>query len=111
MDKRKFNKGTIGNKGGRPSKAEELKAMENGIEAIIEVYGSIKEYWKHIAILSKDSFQYTNLLQQYIYGKARETKDISIDNLNSREDTISKLMAIPEDRYNEIYKIEIDEGL
>ena len=28
MDKRKNNKGTIGNKGGRPSKAEEQKLIE-----------------------------------------------------------------------------------
>ena len=29
MDKRKNNKGTKGNKGGRPSKAEEQKLIEN----------------------------------------------------------------------------------
>ena len=77
MDKRKKNKGKIGNKGGRPSKAEELKAMELGNDAIISVYGSIESYWKHIAKQSKESFNHLKLLQEYTYGKPQERKDIT----------------------------------
>lgn len=108
-DGRKHNKGTLGNNGGRPSKAEELKAIEYGIEAVIEAYGSVGKYWKNIAEQSKDSFPHLKLLQEYIYGKAKETKDISIESINSKSDTISRLMQIPEERFNEVYNSQINE--
>jgi hypothetical protein len=49
MDRRKNNKGTKGNNGGRPPKAVEVKAYERGLEAIIQEYGSEGKYWAMIA--------------------------------------------------------------
>jgi len=64
---------------GRKSKAEELKVAEIGTNAIIKVYGSLEKYWEHIAKESKESFAHLKLLNEYINGKPRETKDISIN--------------------------------
>jgi len=79
MDGRKNNKGKTGNKGGRKSKAEELKAAELGTSAIIDAYGSLDKYWLHIAKESKDSMPHLKMLTEYIYGKPTETKSIDVD--------------------------------
>jgi len=75
MDKRVNNGGH--KTAGRKPKAEELKLIEFGISAIKEVYGSVEEYWKHIAKKSKDSYPHLKLLQEYIYGKPKERVDIT----------------------------------
>lgn len=75
MDNRKNNGGN--KNAGRKPKAEEIKMIELGENAIIEVYGSIEAYWKHIAIESKDSLQHLKLIQEYVYGKPKERKDIT----------------------------------
>ncbi len=43
MDKRKLNKGTIGNKGGRPPKADEIKVIEqmDAVMIPLEVWGAL----------------------------------------------------------------------
>lgn len=97
------NHGGIRKGQGRKSKAEELKAIENGLEAIIEAYGSVSEYWVHIATKSKESFPHMKLLHEYIYGKARETKDISIET-NSDPDFLERLMSIPVEEYTKLEK-------
>jgi hypothetical protein len=81
MDKRKFNKGTKGNKGGRKPKAEELKALEHGLAGIEAAYGSVEEYWTFIAKESKESFAHLKLIHEYVYGKAKETKDLNVSGL------------------------------
>ena len=63
---------------GRKSKAEELKLVEYGTNAIEQVYGSIQDYWNHIAKESKDSLPHLKLLTEYVYGKPKETKDVNI---------------------------------
>ncbi len=70
-DKRRFNGGN--KNAGRKSKAEELKVRKLGIDAITEVYGSIEKYYQHIAKESKDSFPHLKLLQEYVFGKPKET--------------------------------------
>ena len=79
MDGRKNNKGTKGNKGGRPSKAEELKASALGSEAIAKVYGSLGQYWEHIAKESLESYPHLKLIHEYVYGKPTEKVDMSVD--------------------------------
>lgn len=63
---------------GRKSKANELSLVKLGKDAIISVYGSEEEYWKHIATQSKDSLAHLKLLAEYIYGKPKESKSIEI---------------------------------
>lgn len=71
-DKRKLNGGA--RKGaGRKTKAEELKVQKLGLDAIKDVYGSIEDYYKFIAKESMDSFPHLKLLQEYVFGKPKET--------------------------------------
>ncbi len=63
---------------GRKPKAEEEKIKRLGIAAIEKVYGSVEQYYEHIARESVESFPHLKLLQEYIYGKPRETKDVNI---------------------------------
>ena len=58
---------------GRKPKSEELKVQKLGINAIVDVYGSVEDYYKHIAKESKDSFPHLKLLQEYVFGKPKET--------------------------------------
>ena len=76
-DRRENNKGTIGNKGGRPAKAAELKAHQLGAKAIISVYGSIDNYWRFIAEESMSSVPHLQLLHAYTYGKPVEKIDVT----------------------------------
>ena len=81
-DGRRNNKGTIGNKGGRKSKAEELRLRELGLNAIKEVYESEQAYWIDIAKKSKDSFPHLKMFTEYVYGKPKEI----IENTNINYD-------------------------
>lgn len=74
-DRRKYNGGN--KNAGRKPKSEEFKMVELGTNAIIEVYGSLPKYWQHIAKESKDSIQHLKLIQEYVYGKPKEKKDIT----------------------------------
>lgn len=64
--------------GGRPSKADEQLVRQLGLNAIKSVYGSVEKYYEHIAKESKESFPHLKLLQEYVYGKPKET----IENIN-----------------------------
>ena len=89
-DKRKDNGGA--RKGaGRPSKADELKVVKLGTEAIIRVYGSIDEYYDHIATESKESFPHLRLLQEYVFGKPKETIETTVINEDLSTDDIDRL--------------------
>lgn len=72
-----------GNKNaGRKSKAEELKVVKLGLNAIVKVYGSIEAYYEHIAKESKTSFPHMKLLQEYVFGKPKESIEVSnVDNI------------------------------
>lgn len=58
---------------GRPSKAKEEQVRRLGLDAINSVFGSIEDYYKHIAEESKESFPHLKLLQEYVFGKPKET--------------------------------------
>ena len=66
---------------GRKTKADEDKVRKLGIDAIERVYGSVDKYWQHIAAESKESFPHLKLIHEYIYGKAKEIKEIEITNI------------------------------
>ena len=77
MDKR-INNGGHPNSGRKP-KVEEARLIALGKKAIKEVYGSEKKFWKHIAEESEESIQHLKILTEYIYGKPKETQDITIN--------------------------------
>ena len=84
MDKRVNNKGTKGNKGGRPSKAQEQKLIER-LDAIIdkdEALGKLGE------LVSKGDMRAVQLYLSYRYGKPKESVDINSSeglNINFRD--------------------------
>lgn len=80
---------------GRKPKAEELKVQKLGIDAIIDVYGSVEDYYKHIAKESKESFPHLKLLQEYIFGKPKETIE-QTHNVNNFD--IKELFSFDKDK-------------
>ena len=73
MDGRKNNSGTVGNKGGRPKKADELKLIEK-LDNLIDNDEVIKTLGKQI--LKGDS-RAMSLYFGYRYGKPKESVDIT----------------------------------
>lgn len=71
---------------GRKSKAKEEQVRRLGINAIIKIYGSVEEYYEHIARESKDSFSHLKLLQEYVFGKPKEIvvleNEDNVDNID-----------------------------
>jgi len=84
MDKRKNNKGTKGNKGGRPPKADEIKLIER-LDAIIdkdEAVGKLGE------LVTKGDIRALQLYLSYRYGKPKESIDLNSSeglNINFRD--------------------------
>jgi DUF2075 family protein len=87
MDGRKNNSGTVGNKGGRPKKADELKLIEK-LDNLIDNDEVIKTLGKQI--LKGDS-RAMSLYFGYRYGKPKESVDItSSDGFNINFNDIIK---------------------
>jgi len=87
MDGRKNNSGTIGNKGGRPKKADELKLIEK-LDNLIDNDEVIRTLGKQI--LKGDS-RAMSLYFGYRYGKPKESVDItSSDGFNINFNDIIK---------------------
>lgn len=91
MDGRKNNGAKKGeNRGqGRKPKAKEEQVRRLGINAIKDVYGSVEKYYQHIAKESMESFPHLKLLQEYVFGKPKET--IIVENDNEDNYDYSKL--------------------
>lgn len=85
---------------GRPSKANEELIRRLGINAIIKVYGSVEKYYIFIAKESKTSFPHLKLLQEYVYGKPKETID-----LNTNVEPEIDLSDLSDDELNLLNKI------
>ena len=75
MDRRKFNKGTKGNKGGRPSKSDELQLTEQ-LDKHIDRDMVIQ---KLRALVDEGDFKAIQLYMNYLYGKPKETKEVKIE--------------------------------
>jgi hypothetical protein len=72
MDLRKYNSGTLGNKGGgRKPKADELK--------LIEDLSNFDEEAKQCMIngIREGNYQYWNKFMEYRYGKPKERVDVT----------------------------------
>lgn len=74
MDKRANNKGTPGNKGGRPSKAEEIKMIERLSPMEDKAYRALEQG------IDNGDFKFIQLYFNYYAGKPKETKDITLNN-------------------------------
>ena len=74
MDNRKNNKGTIGNKGGRPSKAEEVAMIERLSPMQDKSYEALEKG------VEAGDFKFVQLYFNYYAGKPKETKDITLNN-------------------------------
>ena len=73
MDKRENNKGTVGNKGGRPSKSDEVKMIERLSPLEPKAFKALEKG------VEDGDFKYVQLFYNYYAGKPKETKDISIN--------------------------------
>ncbi len=78
MDGRKNNKGTIGNKGGRPKKADELKLIEK-LDNLIDNDEVIKTLGRQVL---KGDGRAMTLYFNYRYGKPKESVDITSGGFN-----------------------------
>ena len=73
-DLRKYNRGTIGNKGGgRPTKNDEIKLIEQLTPLEPEAYSALK------AGLQRGEFKYVQLFFNYYYGKPKQITEIKVD--------------------------------
>ena len=71
MDGRINNKGTKGNKGGRPSKAEEQKLIENLTPMNVDALKSLQ-----IGLKNKEQWA-VKLFFEYFYGKPQQRVDVT----------------------------------
>ena len=73
-DLRKYNRGTIGNKGGgRPTKNDEIKLIEQLSPLEPEAYSALK------AGLERGEFKYVQLFFNYYYGKPKQITEIQVE--------------------------------
>jgi hypothetical protein len=91
MDNRKYNRGTIGNKGGRPTKADEQKLMERLSPLDDAVFEALKE-----AINNNEPYA-IKLFFQYRYGMPKQIIEAEV---NNTDNTITPFDI------KEIYRIE-----
>ena len=82
MDKRKENKGTIGNKGGRPSVKDELKGVDLASPHVEESFEVLASIMKSVMENSRDRIAAAKLLIEYGCGKPKETIETT-HNLNN----------------------------
>ena len=64
---------------GRKPKAEELRLVKLGTDAITKAFGSEELLWEHIADKAKTSQQHLKHLLEYVYGKPKERKEVDLD--------------------------------
>ena len=92
---------------GRKRKADEEKVKRLGENAIIEVYGSIENYYQHIAKEAKESFPHLKLLQEYVFGKAPDRIIVEDDELENDFD----LSSLSDEELIVLTKLHARQGL
>lgn len=73
MDKRKQNKGTIGNKGGRPSVKDELRGVDLASPHVEQSFAVLASIMINSDENSRDRIAAAKLLIEYGCGKPKET--------------------------------------
>jgi len=72
-DLRKYNRGTIGNKGGgRPTKNDEIKLIEQLTPMEPAAYQALK------AGLERGEFKYVQLFMNYYWGKPKQITEVNV---------------------------------
>jgi len=79
MDKRVNNKGTKGNKGGRPSKAQEQKANYIFTTALKRIYNEEEDDEAKIKFVQElsESQRGQIFIAEHLFGKAPQTLDVN----------------------------------
>ncbi len=95
MDKRKDNKGTVGNKGGRPSVKDELKGVDLASPHVEESFAVLASIMKSPNENSRDRIASAKLLIEYAVGKPKETIETT-HNLNNFD--IKEMFQIDKDK-------------
>ena len=73
-DLRQYNRGSLGNKGGgRPTKNDEIKLIEQLTPLEPEAYSALK------AGLQRGEFKYVQLFFNYYYGKPKQITEIQVE--------------------------------
>ncbi len=72
MDNRVNNKGTIGNKGGRPSKSDEVAMIEKLTPMLSKAYEALEKG------VEAGDFKFVQLYFNYYAGKPKETRDLNV---------------------------------
>lgn len=87
MDKRKENKGTIGNKGGRPSLKNELKGVDLASPHVEQSFAVLASIMINSDENSRDRIAAAKLLIEYGCGKPKETieQTHNINDFNIKE--------------------------
>lgn len=99
MDKRKFNKGTLGNKGGRKSKSEEQKLCEKLSPLEDKAFNNLEK-----AIDEGQSWA-IKMYFEYMYGKPTEKKEVVLNEIQPlfpdvlTEKEISIMNKVLEEKY------------
>jgi len=95
MDKRKENKGTIGNKGGRKPLAVELKGVDLASPHVADSFMVVAEIMRNEDSNTRDRIAAAKLLIEYGCGKPKETIETT-HNLNNFD--IKEMFQIDKDK-------------
>ena len=63
---------------GRPPKVTEKKLRGIAVNAIKKVYGNEDKLWLEVAKQAKESFPHMKMLLEFMYGKPKEQKEVSV---------------------------------
>ncbi len=78
MDNRANNKGTIGNKGGRPSVKDEIKGFNLALPHVEDSFRVISEIMLSDTENSRDRIAAAKIIIEYACGKPKETVDTNV---------------------------------
>ena len=88
MDKRKFNKGTLGNKGGRKSKSDEQNLCEKLSPLEDKAFNNLEK-----AIDEGQSWA-IKMYFEYMYGKPTEKKEVVLNEIQPLFPTDKELRSL-----------------
>lgn len=87
MDNRANNKGTVGNKGGRPSVKLELKGVDLASPYVEDSFRVIGEIMLNDTSNSRDRIAAAKILIEYACGKPKETveQNVNVNNFDIKD--------------------------
>lgn len=99
MDKRKNNKGTIGNKGGRPSKAEEFNLHDN-MEKLMPTKTVLNKFSAIIKDTTDEKLKFAAIVKwlEWRVGKPKESINLNQSGKLEIESPILKFVSGDKDK-------------